>query len=818
MSSDYEPHGSISNSQIAPQRKPKDTYFGELILQKQKTGESIAQLMKNDIFEGSTAQIRRYKKKGIKYQFNATISFPNDYDNSQYETYMENDTGVPVDKVTFSQKDNITGRKREIARYSMQRGMYMESTATGVGFINDSSGTPVEVESFNESGQFVVLVFVGGATETTSIPGSGASAIADIDGYYAEYTSGTKSYFYYANDSRFADAGSTSFPIDVLPIVSFQDNFNGELPYEQTFAPEDWEFIRRQKTMRGLGVDFETMSRQVFSYIPKYVSPSTPGYYAGSTWNRTYGTKYNKSPKLQAKYKTEQNYHDELAKEVNIPAYQSPEWNKNYGRSYRSNMKNCRKDPRPEQAEFCRDNPTELAYYNGLVQDKQKAYDNQKNITDVHFGVFASAKKLDEESCVALFYTLKPAFPLMNPVPNNNVKITHEDGTTEQGKVYRMSVHVGSLKIDYSFNDWSLCRRYGVADPIMYPPGVRSAKYKHGDFTVHEGSLFFGGGGSDSPPPTWDEGDKYNERDNSYIDTRAPSDLLSVRGGMLELRVQDRPDANGRPRFQELRMYAPMAKHVVDVIRDGEHNKSGTTLVAGGLYNYWSTDSEKPYSDVLIWPITYEAAREIRIFRRERFLRECTMMNIGAVKMEEIKWYQQGWFKIVMIIVTLVISYFFPPFGIAVGISGVLASAAIIAVLYIVSMVVENPIIRAIIAIILLVITYDVSSFAQLLNPALLVEAAGIVVQTKIALDMIELQEEMREFREMVNKKEKEMKKMKEEVGMDEYNADWILYIASLAPVEAPEDFYSRATNTDLTGLSLEGADEVSLSVPAPQS
>jgi len=69
-----------------------------------------------------------------------------------------------------------------------------------------------------------------------------------------------------------------------------------------------------------------------------------------------------------------------------------------------------------------------------------------------------------------------------------------------------------------------------------------------------------------------------------------------------------------------------------------------------------------------------------------------------------------------------------------------------------------------------------------------------------------------------VNEKQKEMDKMKKEVGMDEYNADWILYIASLAPVESADDFYDRATNTDLSGLSLDGANELSVSVPAPQS
>jgi len=587
----------------------------------------------------------------------------------------------------------------------------------------------------------------------------------------------------------------------VLPIVSFQDNAYDELPYEQIFTPEESEFIRRDKTLRGLGVDFETMSRQVFANIYPYQSYE---------WNRTYGAKWKRSNKLQAKYSTERAYYDDLYKELEIPPYPSDEWNKGYGRSYRSNMKNCRKNPRPEQSEFCRDNPTEQIYHDKLVVDKRKGYDSIRNITDVHFGIFASAKLLDEENCVALLYTLKDAFPLMNAVPNDNVTITRPDGTQEKGKLYKMNVHVGSLKVYYIFDDWSLCRRYGVADPIMYPPGIKSAKRNHGDYTIYDG------GRGSGLPPSWDVGDKYNQRDPSYSEEHAPAFGFSTRG-LLELRVQDRPDASGRPRFLELRMYGPMASHIVDVIRDGEHGKSGTVSVVGGLYGINTNDPDKPYSDVLIWPITYKAAREIRIFRRERFLRECTVINIGAIKMEEVKWYQQTWFKIVMIIVTLVLSYFFPPLGVAVGMSGVLASAAIMAVLYIVSQLVENPILKAIIQIIIILYTYDVSSVAALMNPSLLVEAAGVVVQTYIAVEMIALQKEMKEFREMVNEKQKEMDKMKKEVGMDEHNADWALYIASLAPVENADDFYSRALNTNLNGITLEGAVGIDTVVPAPQ-
>ena len=49
MASDYEAHGSISNTQLAPQRKSSDTYFGELVLKTQHTGDSVGDNIRSEI-------------------------------------------------------------------------------------------------------------------------------------------------------------------------------------------------------------------------------------------------------------------------------------------------------------------------------------------------------------------------------------------------------------------------------------------------------------------------------------------------------------------------------------------------------------------------------------------------------------------------------------------------------------------------------------------------------------------------------------------------------------------------------------------------
>ena len=196
-----------------------------------------------------------------------------------------------------------------------------------------------------------------------------------------------------------------------------------------------------------------------------------------------------------------------------------------------------------------------------------------------------------------------------------------------------------------------------------------------------------------------------------------------------------------------------------------------------------------------------------------------TMVIIGAVKMEEVKWYQQGWFRIVMVIISLVLTFFFPPAGVA-GMTAVLTAAAVMAVVYIISIVVDNPWVKAILSIIVLVYTgyLDTNSMAGVLgNPALWVEASGIVVQAYIADEMIKLQAELKEFREMVNKKQKDIDKMNEEVGMDQHDSEWIRYVASLAPVETQEEFMDRALKVDLFESKVDVGVDGTDSLPAPK-
>jgi hypothetical protein len=252
-----------------------------------------------------------------------------------------------------------------------------------------------------------------------------------------------------------------------------------------------------------------------------------------------------------------------------------------------------------------------------------------------------------------------------------------------------------------------------------------------------------------------------------------------------------------------MRLYGLRAEHDVNVIRDGKHGKSGSAVVSGGLEGFYHVyneddDEDKPYSDVVMFPISIDSAKQVPIFRRERLVRECAIVRVASISIEETKWYQKGIFKVIMVIVSLVIAYFYPPAGVSMLVS-LLTTAAIMVVLYIASQVIDNPYLLALIQII--AIAYGGYSGGTLtVNPAMLVEAAGVVVNTAITIQMIELQAEIKEWQKMVNEKQEEYDKMKEEVGLDEFNAEWMLYVAGLTPSEEPEEFFERTLKSELPG------------------
>ncbi len=826
--SDFQPNGSISNQQISPQRKDSDTYFGELVLANQKTGQTVADRIREDIFEGPTSKLRGFRKKGTKYGFNAYLSFTGAYDDSGFldvvnEILTADGLGNVADSISnYRFDDGISVEMYDKAIWSRGPDLYYHENgfdpATGLPYIGG-----VNMVSGGMSTRRFILAEHGPIIETTSgevvyLPVTDPDMSGwKAEGFWCTFKQGSQEKYFWSMDPRFSTAPTHTQSISVFPIVSLQDNRNNEFPYE-TLPWGDNRYNYRRKTIRTLGVDFADMSKEVFAWIPDFGT---------AEWQMTYGRQYRGTQRLIDRYDTEKDYYDFLKHKVEIPPYGSSDWNSDYGKAFRDMKEECARgvsrpgyEVLPTTKKFCEDYATEWDYYVGMVDDKQKAGENVKNITDVHFGIMASAKTLNASNVVALYYTLEPVMKLMSLVPQSVNPNSGPAGNTKDNYVYEMAFTVapeaGSMHVVYNFGDWSSCRRYGVADEIVYPPGIKNAKYKHGDFTIDA---------NERTP--WGVDHKYRtaQRDSSFIGERAPDfidnprpdpDWSYVSPTTLELRVQDRPDASGRPRYLELRLYDAAAMHYVDVQRDGEHGKSGKVWIAGGLDNFYVEDDDAPYSDVLLFPLGVDAVDKVPLFKRERLLRESCMLIIGTIQMAEVKWYQQGWFQIVITVVALLLTAWFAPAGQV--LITVLKSAAVMAVLYVASKAITNPLLLAIVSIAAMVVGAYTPGAGLTMSLTMAVEAAGIVVQTKIAQDVIKLQKEIKEFKEMVNEKQKEIEKMQNEAGMSDHNADWMLYVASLAPTEDPEEFFDRALNTEMCNSDVEYMVDVDARLPGTKS
>lgn len=795
-----------------PQRHHKDTYFGELVLLNSKTGDNIADNIRYDIMEGITAKMRLYNKKADKYEFQTKYIFPQDYDEGAYKAQMEAESGRSIETIIYGYYGDINLPEYASGRLSATNNLYR--FVHEVGLVNAFGRvTPTTTEmsitrEYINGGGNLEYEFTDGTTWDSGHYVAGAGTHT---GFYAEYREANTGYVYsfFSTSPVFANQENVEVDASVMPVVSFQDGRNNEQPYA-TMPYSDWDFERRKKILDVLGIDFEEMSKQVFPYVPPIDS---------TDWEQSYGWQWRATPRIQTKYATEQDYHDQLTQDIAVPVIGTKDWDRDYGRVYYDKMRDCANDVeriaagqdsklRDDQKEFCSDYPDEQTYYDDLVSDKEDADKGIKNITDVHFGFFASAKLLDEPNIVALYYTLLPILP--------HIVL----GPAFGAKQYKLNLESGTLKINYAFKDWSVCRRYGVANEILYPPGISNPKYKHTHHIIKE---------RDDEIPEW----TLAGSDPTYEHTRAPNEgtgetppleeggsiipaFLLGGTGYLELRVQDRIDENGNPRYLEMRLYGPYAEHIVDVIKDGEHGKSGRVAIRGGLHNYYLDDVEKPYSDVLIWPLSYEGIREVPFFKRERLMREAMVLNIGAIQMQEIEWYEKGWFKIVMIIIALVISYFFPPAGVSM-LASLLTTAVTMAVLYILSMVIENPILRAILQIAAMFYGQYAMTGSVSFNAAIIAEATGTIIQATLAIQMQKLQDEIMEWRKHVNEKMEEFEEMQKLVGNDGHNASWMLYVSQQTPPgEEPEVFYNRTqTNSlQLPSVDLDGSVDTVVKLP----
>ncbi len=224
-------------------------------------------------------------------------------------------------------------------------------------------------------------------------------------------------------------------------------------------------------------------------------------------------------------------------------------------------------------------------------------------------------------------------------------------------------------------------------------------------------------------------------------------------------------------------------------------------------------DEEEFGPNLLFFPIEYKAAREVPLFKRERFLRESTTMILYTVNEVNLKWYEKTWFKVVLFIVFVILSVLFPGTGFA-GLSALTADAVVTAAVTLaftsilingLLSAIDNPYIAFIVQVAAMLIAGNISGKFNLSNITLAdaaiigMEASGTAIKKYWAQQIKEMKEEYEDFAETLGKYEQKIDDYIEDnnLQMRSDSSDWILFSSQTAVTESTSNTMDRTTNVD---------------------
>lgn len=714
--SDYEFHGSVSSNQLAEQRAHDNTFYGELMMLQPVNGRNMADEIRYDIMHGVTKTLRDFRKTGEREQFFTSIG-----------------SGQPTDTVDIL-RDVIpgiisaNGSWKIINGYSQAMAEMCQNQQMLYDVIDDQGPDVIGIANF--SSPLVrrrrvekVEPDIDNNLEFTLTNGgiekSDYSTLsADTLGWFGVVDDGKRRYYYISKDERLRPKFEDGRKIEALPIVSLQDNGNNEEPYYLLGEDHD-EYIRRQNTLDALGIDFGEMSKQVFDPEP------IPDLYSDD-WEKDYAPTWDNNEAIRQEYGTEENYQ------------------------------------------------------RSLVIERQEMMDTQKNITDVHVGMFCSPKTLDWSNVYAMTASLQDMLP---NIPSYRDKL--EPGQLVQNGGVELYITAGSLKITHSFERYSLERVIGKME----------------DYRINNHKLKVNEKGKVGYLVLEDENDFPDPGEPPTQPGRTPIGGVPTREGInseIALAIKTGKTDDGRETFQILKLIGTRSSHYIDVIRDGDTGQSGAVVVEGSVVGY--LDAE--YSDVILFPITRTGVEATPIFKRERLMRETTIMIVSGIQVVEVEWWQKGVFKIVFFIAAVVVSCYISAcstIGAYIATAGKLAITSLVIGKLLEE--IENPFLAAIAVVVAAVITQDFKKLSLIDMAVLGVEATGTYLQKQIALEMVEKLEEFKESQKKLNEKNKELEENMEENGFDNVNnTEYILEKAIMPPLgELAEDFFERALKRDFS-------------------
>ena len=212
---------------------------------------------------------------------------------------------------------------------------------------------------------------------------------------------------------------------------------------------------------------------------------------------------------------------------------------------------------------------------------------------------------------------------------------------------------------------------------------------------------------------------------------------------------------------------------------------------------------DEDYEDIVVFFFGREATKFVPVFKRERLIRETTMLGIYAVKKVKLKWYQNKWVGIVIMIVGLIITILTEGAFLPALKAFLVASAiglAVSIVIKILSQFIDNPFIIAALIVVVGVITgyVDTANMMNLIQFAM--DITTVAIKEYMTQKMEEIAEKAKEFGKMAKDLQEEQDKMMEEVGMMRVDSwEYLKQMLVVPDVEMPGEAMDRSLDVGRT-------------------
>ena len=750
MSSEYEFHSYLTANQLQKERAQKDKKIVEVILEKSRTGLTISDYMRDDILHGVTHSINRFNKLGKKHGFAGYYMFADlTHEQAIIKHYMVVDGAVnaaDLKTITEMKLGLISQLLQSLAQLSQDGHRLQKKEHVEQ---NETFFGYIQYDGHEWHIKEYIVDEISGNVIISMTRWDGTNKIEE------EYDTGLP-----GKSTQEGDKEG----------VAIEYNTNTDEDTTQYFFSEDNKYALIGNTA------FEEMEIMPFVALKDDYNNEVPYY----RLSKTNAERVRREKVLKALNIDLVETSEGIFSSHSIPAIGTGEWNIQYGKWYR-------------QDQDLKDRfSTEEEYHDHLVAQNQNQAQNTRQISDVHIGFAATPLFINETSAYAAYQTLLPLL------------LKYEGAGP-------IKLRVGSLKQEWTFSGVRIVRKQGVPKNIYDTPGALSKKKTKAGWYIKSFSKKKNSNGGYVNDDTYfteegiggDDDDPILENIIEVGDVNPPDDTPRERKTVFEIRTISAP-----LEYTEIRIVGWVGTSVTTQRHNPDYPDGGIRAVSS--VDLCDIDDIATYLNGLVIPLTFDAFKTLPIFKRDRLAKETLMLVVQGIAVTETPWYATTLFKIFMIILIVVATIVFAPAGqVGFALLGLGVGLAVSYALSYIAKLVKSPFLMAMITFAVgFMLMGGIVGLVDILSLA--VEATGTYMNQKILLTEIENNKKTEAANMHRNKMARELKEIEDKFGLNkESNTKYLLYLASLPPVEHPNDFFGRALNTNLNEIDMKSQFEL---------